>query len=821
MCTNHTFLSLKAVLVFFVLTCTVTILNAQIFPFSFSIDRDTEPKVERGLESLQNAWTGGLSAVHIASIDLNGDGQDDLLVFDRIGKQAHCFLYEKPSNGMSNKGFPYIYTPEYVAVLPPLNEWVKTCDYNADGKADIFTFNGVSGISVYKNISGYKNGKWELKFENLYSKLPALMYGQYSALYCTSVDYPALVDIDGDGAVDILNFWVPSTGDYLHYYRNYALDAHGTLDSMDFRIEDWSWGCFAESEESNVIYLDSCRPNQDKGGLIGSSKRFEPKHSGSTICAIPSSTQNSVYDLLIGDVGYTNMVYLKNDGTPEKAHISSFSSSFPDSDPIEMESFPVASTLSANTVLNLDYDTAFTYLCVSPYNTVPYTTQGSQSVWIYKLGQQEQKQELATTASASAATATTAATTATAIERINTSFIQNTMINEGALSAPVFFDYNRDKLIDIVIGYDSLSANSGLTLYENIGSQQKPKFKFISNDFLNLRKKGFKISAISPTFGDYNLDGKEDMILGIASGKLLAFDLKYEEDIAVEAILTDSSFLNLKDLSYTAPCLFDYDSDGRVDLIIGSRQQMWKDSTGKRYSKSSLIYYRNKDGVFEHITDTLGGIDVIDRSFSNYGYSKPSFCRDRDGSLYIVCGAENGKFFCYKASKKDSFAFVGFLPVWLREPNSEESSKEYSLDFCVGHNSAPVFADLDNDGLLDLVSGNARGGLMYAQGIPYRTPQPVSNEEDHAKPPFLEDGAYKDSLAEIIVYPNPVRSNLKIKTAEEVHYTITDITGKVYLSGKLLEGLQNIETSTLHTGIYILKVASNQVKYRPIKLLKL
>ncbi|MDE6113309.1 MAG: VCBS repeat-containing protein, partial [Bacteroidales bacterium] len=261
--------------------------DTAVFPFSFRLPAGGSALDAPQVAGKPDAWAGGLNAAHIAALDLNGDGRDDLLVFDRNGKIPLCFVYDSAvgaADASDASGCPYVYAPACAASLPPLREWVQACDYNGDGRPDLFTFNGVAGISVYRNASGWETDAlggavYRLRFEPLTPRLQAKMYGQYGDLYCIDVDYPALVDVDGDGAVDVLNFWVPSTGDYLHYYRNYALETYGTRDSFDLRIEDWSWGCFAENEETNGIYLDSCRP--------ASSKARVPKHSGSTLGVVP------------------------------------------------------------------------------------------------------------------------------------------------------------------------------------------------------------------------------------------------------------------------------------------------------------------------------------------------------------------------------------------------------------------------------------------------------------------------------------------------------------------------------------------------------
>lgn len=87
------------------------------------------------LSSLKYTWAGGLNACQFCSIDLNLDGLNDLLIFDRHGNRKLTFI-NQGGTGQVN----YKYAPEYAALLPEMHDWVITADYNCDGKMDIFTY---------------------------------------------------------------------------------------------------------------------------------------------------------------------------------------------------------------------------------------------------------------------------------------------------------------------------------------------------------------------------------------------------------------------------------------------------------------------------------------------------------------------------------------------------------------------------------------------------------------------------------------------------------------------------------------------------------
>ena len=892
------------------------------FPFSFRGVSGCSGGDAPVVEGLPNAWAGGLNAAHVVALDLNGDEIDDLIVFDRNSKKPYCFVATGSVDGSavdaavsgaalaagsaltrgaasaSTSRGAYRYAPVYEAALPPLQEWVQAYDYNQDSRPDLFTFNGVAGVAVYRNVSHWDtdpNGApvYRLAFELYTHRLQAKMYNRYGDLYCISVDYPALVDVDGDGAMDVLNFWVPSTGDYLHYYRNYALQTHGTLDSIDLRIEDWSWGCFVENEESNGIYLDSCRDDVASASAVADAplftfgsavappsvlasatfvgtrpvasesavtpdvtadvaassapKFYEPKHSGSTLCALPrrATSGETLYDLLLGDVGYEGLMYLYNGGTTQKARITAYDSLFPVENPIRQTSMPSVSVLPESV------DTAI-YILVSPYSTDAFYTQGRESMWVYELRPAASAQggDAASSAgnmptplvgtrpvASAAPTATPAAPWQT--RRLQTDFLQNGMIDHGQLSCPTFFDYNGDGRLDLVVGYAGLTDTSGgLALYENIGSAADPAFRFVTDDFLGLKRGGLACRALCPAFGDYDGDGRAELVLGTFDGTLRSYGLQYEEKKAVGAVLRDSLFLGLLSSGNTAPAFFDVDMDGHLDLVVGCKQQMWTGPSGRRYTKSSLIYYRHTGRVdaatghpFKKMTDSLGRVDVIDREFSNFGYARPAFYRTPSGGglTGLVVGGENGrlKAYTFEASRwQDTFACAGDLPLWFAATPETEATPEAAasaetkpavgtrlvasaspaatataaLSWSAGRHSAPALADLNADGFPEMIIGNAGGGLYFAWGEAYRTP-PSTEPPTATEPPAASNNP---SALLATLSPNPATNHVILHVQTPLAYTLSDPLGRPCRTGRLPIGNHTLPLTGLAPGLYIL-----------------
>ncbi len=99
-------------------------------------------------ENLINPWAGGLNCPQFSEIDLNGDGQKDLVAFERNFYGVIKTYINQGIEGEVN----YIHAPEFQLYFPNMRNWMLLRDYNCDGKEDIFTW-VPAGMAVYENIS--------------------------------------------------------------------------------------------------------------------------------------------------------------------------------------------------------------------------------------------------------------------------------------------------------------------------------------------------------------------------------------------------------------------------------------------------------------------------------------------------------------------------------------------------------------------------------------------------------------------------------------------------------------------------------------------
>lgn len=632
--------------------------------------------------ALPSPWAGGLNACQFGRIDVDGDGKKDLLVFDRHGNRLSCFI---------NKGdageIRFVLDNSYVAHFPHLTDWVVFADYDGDGRDDIFTYSkGWAGMKVFRNISVE-----QVEFELVVSPyLTSWQGGGEVNLLATNADYPAIVDLDGDGDLDILTFGV--LGTFIEKHRNLSVERFGHRDSLVFERTDHCWGRVAESEEDNVMYLDTC--------LFGKSLIVNDgfRHRGATL-AVRDLTGNGLPDLLLADVDYPNLVLLKNGGTPENALMVSQVTDFPENTPIHLPSMPVPF------FTDVDNDGVDDML-VSPFDPNPMACVGQNSVWLYLNKGTNHNPDF---------------------QLYTKSFLQDQMIDVGTGAYPVFADVDGDGLTDLVIGsigdMDSTYYNNGvlqthrsaqLAWYKNIGTRQNPVFQLYDRDFGGLS--ALKTMGLVPTFGDLNDDGRLEMLVGTAEGRLLRFDADFN--------LVDDDFLHF-DKAWSTPCLFDVDGDGVLDIVVG-------DESGK------LAFYQGvmqgNETQFSFVTDSWGGVDVCDHTASYFGYSVPMLFR-KGNEVVLAVGSEQGKMFLFKD-----------LGGVFTDVSNHWSDYVCGFENRFGLRSAAALADLNDDGTLEMVVGNFSGGLELLNGNI-----------------AVNQGVEELLESDFLVYPNPAQGLVTIE----------------------------------------------------------
>ncbi len=542
-------------------------------------------------------WAGGLNAAQYNLMDLNLDGKDDLVLFDRTADKIITFL---------NQDNAYIPAPEYEGLFPEdITNWLLLRDANCDGKKDIFTGNNL-GIKVYMNVTqDGGNLEWEHFLFSTGapgSSSPVLLTKGFTAkvnLQLQFDDLPAIVDADGDGDLDIFNVRFVGNGT-VEYHQNFSVERYGTCDSLDFERVTQKWGNFTECDCGVFAFNGSnCPPIT--GGRV--------KHAAGKSLLALDSDGDSRMDLLFSEATCTNLFLLKNQGSLSDPVINA-SAVFPADDPVNFLLFPAAF------YEDLDFDGKKDLVAIPNIFTKTFVqTDFARSNWFYK-------------------NTGSAASPAFTFSRNN--FLQESMIDVGDNSVPAFIDADGDGDFDMFVSQNT-SENIPATIkhYENIGTTEVPAFRLVNDDVWQFSQSSFYNLKIQ--FVDISHDGNLDLAF-TATSLQSGFTRLYYVPGSGNGVINFAG-QSLQTTGFTiAPSeniyVTNIDNDGFVDLLVGRATgalEFWKNNAdgSVTFSLSDNSYLGLGSTVLRQniscIVADLDGNGTPDLAYS-----------DQNGRLFIV-----------------------------------------------------------------------------------------------------------------------------------------------------------------------------------------
>lgn len=509
--------------------------------FTYTIDQ-TIPVTGASGTHLTLPWAGGLNAAHYNTIDVNLDGQDDLLVFDRMANKISVML---------NDDGQYRYAPEYESTFPELANWLLLHDFNCDGKKDIFTGDAF-GIRVYLNTTP-TDGPLQWKHFSFFAgpglpKSSVLLTKGFSGLINLQLqfdDVPSIIDIDGDGDLDILapNFSRDGT---IELHRNFTQERYGTCDSLEFERVSQRWGDFKACGCGEYAFNgDECPPTP--GGRIQHSQ-------GKAVLAYDVDNDLDM-DLVLSDGNCTTLYLLENAGDSENP-VFNVAVPYPVDEPADFLLYPAPFLADVDSDGLLD-------LMVTPNVFVKdhLDIDLQSSNWFYKNMGTNQLPVYALQAK---------------------NFLQDQMIDVGDNAVPAFADGDGDGDLDLFIGQNNNGGEhqGAITLYENTGHPGAPAFRFVTANYADFLDYGFY--NLKPQFLDLNGDGKIDLAFSATNaathetGLYVLFN-KGNSGLDLEKAPLRIEFDML--LSENAHWV-DVDLDGLPDVLVGR-------------SNGSVEYWRN------------------------------------------------------------------------------------------------------------------------------------------------------------------------------------------------------------------------------------
>lgn len=245
---------------------------------------------------------------------------------------------------------------------------------------------------------------------------------------------------------------------------------------------------------------------------------------------------------------------------------------------------------------------------------------------------------------------------------------------------------------------------------------------------------------------DWNEDGKLDFICGSADGRFYYYEGYGMEDnyeTGVATIITDGSGDALSVGAYSSPVIFDIDGDGRGELISGSESGVIKAFRSLKTddNDSSLAFEYVGDVLDTGLTDSMissgdiNGDGVTDLAVGSrsgelrvYYGSSPDGYNIVYGDYVNVASDEVWASPCIYNGKLYSGTLEGYIACY--EFNGEyyehtgyleydDVSRRGNSRITIGMNSVPRFADINNDGIDDIICGSLEYGMAYPIDSPY------------------------------------------------------------------------------------------------------
>ena len=241
----------------------------------------------------------------------------------------------------------------------------------------------------------------------------------------------------------------------------------------------------------------------------------------------------------------------------------------------------------------------------------------------------------------------------------------------------------------------------------------------------------------------------------------------------------------------STPAIVDINGDDLMDLVVGERTGN-NDSEGKC---GNMNYYQNQGnlGAPDFDSDVMAfpntgcfGSVIFNSQTALREYSSPVFFMGETG-LEMITGSEQGKLRHYTGIRDgiyDAFTLANADMGEIRD----------------GFRSSPAIADVNGDGMYDVMIGNARGGLTY-----YGTDLALTVSTNEEQNP----------VSELVLYPNPVSQQLVLHYPGNLSTPglarIYDATGVLVKQLELTGNTTFVDVRALTPGLYVVEFRVSDV----------
>lgn len=540
------------------------------------------PVSSHGL-AIEHPFTGGFMNPMHQFLDLDGDGDLDLALYDfndngmtlyrnQGTRQSPLFRFELPW-----------------FTIPPTKSWFRFVDINGDGRADFLTDgDSVNTIAIYTDNSTGLAPQFSLLTSLLRDSAGVSVF---APSYCVV----AFVDINGDGDRDFFSL-NPCCGT-INYYENI-----GSLTNIRL--------AFRTDRYQNIVICPGCGGVQEGGRKRDVLDNANLHGLGNL--HFSDIDHDADFDIFYGDLNEQGILFYKNIGTPTQALFDSIGR-FPTAGPVQTEGF------NQPTFVDIDGDSD-----LDMFVSVLFFSQPNDNFWFFRnIGDsvaanfQLQTRNYLGTVDVGRQSAATFVDIDNDGDRdmfvgdllgrlgfyrnVGTATTPSFMLVDSAYVssatrfayAPCFADIDADGDSDMFLGHFA----GNVEFYRNIGTPTVPQFQR-QISFLDSVNVGNYAAA-----GFIDIDGDQDLDLFVGSSNGRTFFFRNSGTVQVSSFSLVTAFFQNIDVGDNAkPQFVDVDGDGDKDLIVGS-------SDGK------VFLYRN-DGppsnpVYTFVTNSFGTVAAM------------------------------------------------------------------------------------------------------------------------------------------------------------------------------------------------------------------
>jgi len=511
---------------------------------------------------LGSPFSGGLVSPRVGLIDLDGDSLPELFALNPDGRLR---TYNNLGGGAFRRLHPSPYDTS------PVNQWFRLADLDDDGAVDLLTGGLRSELLFYRNVGTTAAPVWPQTADTVRTDM--IVFTQLETV-------PSLVDIDGDGDLDLFTGNLEGS---ITFYRN-----DGTRKVPKFVLA---------TQRFQDILVVSFAARRRKEPLQ------TPQH-GASVLDFTDLDGDRDLDMLFGDFFTTRLLYFRNDGTRFSPNFSMnrLDTAFRGmGDDVATYGFnqPIAADLDRDGDVDVLVSSLYPNSPLEPL--LPFINTGTTTAPVMRLRTGGLTDELDVGTSAAPCVLRDADRWSIVVGNADGTLAEYEVVDGGGKTM-----LRRERTHGAVPGRFNATPTAGDLDDDGIaevitGSADGSDLRLLRRSANDLVAESWLMDTAvvgryaTPALVDMEGDGDLDLLVGSAGGRLTYFRNDGTPQVPAFVATTPPRPFDTLDVgSYSAPCPFDIDGDGDVDVLIGGRARagdrtgvvrFWINNSG-RYDES-------------------------------------------------------------------------------------------------------------------------------------------------------------------------------------------------------------------------------------------